>query len=437
MTLYLPSRRAVREVQSAFLATREGEAAMLLPRLRPLGDVDEEDLLAAGTPTDAETSLAPAAEGIERRLVLARFVRQARAAEGLPVPAWPAALMAADELGRVLDEFHTAGVDFGQLMTLAHDVADGAAHWAHSLKFLSVVTEQWPALLTTEGRVDGALRRRQLLDALTEGASDEGGPVIVAGSLGTIPATARFMARVAAMPRGAVVLPGLDLGLDDEAWAQIEPPHPQALFKTLLERHFGDMPRGEVRAWPCPADAQGSRRGFLSLILRPAEATDDWHGRMTAFRREDDVARATTGLRTAVATSEDEEAGFVALLMRETLETPGADLHVGHAGPDACAAGAGEAEDLGRERGRLGRHAAARHVPRDLPAGGGTVALPAVGPRGVVRGDGASAVPPGAEEGRPRPRRAGAEPLAAGAASACGLRRLGADAQDGTGERAA
>ena len=322
VTLYLPSRRAVREVQSAFLATREGEGAMLLPRLRPLGDVDEEDLLAAGTPTDAEATLAPAAEGIERRLVLARFIRQARAAQGLPVPAWPAALMAADELGRVLDEFHTAGVDFGQLTTLAHDVADGAAHWEHSLKFLSVVTEQWPALLSAEGRVDGALRRRQLLDALTEGVTDEGGPVIVAGSLGTIPATARFMARVAAMPRGAVVLPGLDLTLDNEAWAQIEPPHPQALFKTLLERHFDDMPRDAVRAWPCADDAQGSRRGFLSLILRPAEATDDWHGRMTAFSENDDVARATTGLRTAVAASEDEEAGFVALLMRETLEAP-------------------------------------------------------------------------------------------------------------------
>ena len=325
VTLYLPSRRAVREVQSAFLDARPGEAAMLLPRLRPLGDVDEEDLLASGTPTDAEAALAPAAEGVERRLVLARFLRRARAAQGLPVPGWPASLMAADELARLLDEFHTANVGFDALAGLVTDdaVPDGAAHWQHSLDFLRVVTEVWPAWLGQQGRVDGAARRRQLLDALAEGATDAGGPVIVAGSLGTIPATARFMARVAGLPRGAVVLPGLDTSLDDDAWEAIEPPHPQALFKALLRDHLGGLGRRAVTPWPCEGDRRASRRAFLSLILRPAEATDDWHGRMTRFGNAGDVTEATRGLRTAVARSEDEEAGFVALLMREALEEPG------------------------------------------------------------------------------------------------------------------
>ena len=323
VTLYLPSRRAVREMQSAFLGTRGGEGAMLLPRLRPLGDVDEEDLLAAGTPTEAEAMLAPQADALERRLILARFLRAGR----VPTPAWPAALAAADELGTLLDAFHTAGVDFGALSALAHDdVPNGAAHWERSLAFLRVVTEQWPNVLAAEGRVDGARRRRELLDALTEGVAKAAGPVIVAGSLGTIPATARFMAAVAGLPRGAVVLPGLDLGLDEAAWDEIEPPHPQALFKTLLAEHFGGLPRGAVTAWPCADDAQddqGPRRGFLSLILRPAEATDDWHGRMSDFAKERVMDRATAGLRTAVAADEDEEAGFLAVLMRETLEAPG------------------------------------------------------------------------------------------------------------------
>ena len=43
-------------------------------------------------------------------------------------------------------------------------------------------------------------------------------PVIVAGSTGSIPATARLMQVIAHLPAGAVVLPGLDLGLDDAGW---------------------------------------------------------------------------------------------------------------------------------------------------------------------------------------------------------------------------
>ena len=45
------------------------------------------------------------------------------------------------------------------------------------------------------------------------------GPVIAIGSTGTNRATARLLAALAAAPHGAVVLPGLDLDLDETAWA--------------------------------------------------------------------------------------------------------------------------------------------------------------------------------------------------------------------------
>ena len=41
-------------------------------------------------------------------------------------------------------------------------------------------------------------------------------PVIAAGSTGTVPATARLLKTIASLPNGAVVLPGLDLTLDDD-----------------------------------------------------------------------------------------------------------------------------------------------------------------------------------------------------------------------------
>ena len=42
VTLLLPNRRAVRAVTEAFLRHRDG-APTLLPRLRPIGDVDQDD----------------------------------------------------------------------------------------------------------------------------------------------------------------------------------------------------------------------------------------------------------------------------------------------------------------------------------------------------------------------------------------------------------
>ncbi len=47
------------------------------------------------------------------------------------------------------------------------------------------------------------------------------GPVIAAGSTGSMPATARFLQAIAKLPQGAVVLPGLDTDLDDAAWQMI------------------------------------------------------------------------------------------------------------------------------------------------------------------------------------------------------------------------
>jgi len=53
--------------------------------------------------------------------------------------------------------------------------------------------------------------------------------------VGTVPAVARLLGVVARLPQGAVVLPGLDPGLDEADWQALEPAHPQYGLKRLLE----------------------------------------------------------------------------------------------------------------------------------------------------------------------------------------------------------
>src|ERR1700736_6599798 len=70
-TVFLPTRRAVRAFREA-LIERLGSEAVILPRIRPIGDVDEEDdLLDPSLETDAERLLLPPAiGGLSRRLAL-------------------------------------------------------------------------------------------------------------------------------------------------------------------------------------------------------------------------------------------------------------------------------------------------------------------------------------------------------------------------------
>src|ERR1700746_857224 len=72
-TVYLPNRRAARAFGFALLQAL-GRDATLLPRILPLGDIDEEAL---AFPEEVETeALLPAIEPLRRRLVLARLVLQ-------------------------------------------------------------------------------------------------------------------------------------------------------------------------------------------------------------------------------------------------------------------------------------------------------------------------------------------------------------------------
>src|SRR6201995_731006 len=76
-TLYLPTRRSGRLVREIFLEVL-GTEAVLLPRIVPLGDIDEDELAFAAEHDAyggaATLELPPRLGELERRLTLARLV---------------------------------------------------------------------------------------------------------------------------------------------------------------------------------------------------------------------------------------------------------------------------------------------------------------------------------------------------------------------------
>ena len=140
-TILLPTRRAIRTLRDAFLRQNNG-APMLLPRMLPLGDLDEEELFIAGW-GESETKfddvinvdLPDAISNIHRQLILTKHVK---ALEGGQISVEQAARLAS-ELGRLLDQVQTEQLKFEDLKDLVPD--EYAKHWQVTLEFLEVITE--------------------------------------------------------------------------------------------------------------------------------------------------------------------------------------------------------------------------------------------------------------------------------------------------------
>ncbi len=326
-TVLVPTRRAARTLADAFLNAADG-AALLLPQIRPIGDVDVDELdLDGSVPdvADAAAQLPEAVDGMARKLMVVKALLDLSDPETpdsfqLQSPAQAQHLAA--ELTGLVDLFDTEGVDYSEVGGLVTE--EFARHWSATLEVLNVVLQQFPEQLARLARI-GPMQKRNLLLELQaerfENAPPEG-PVIAAGSTGSIPATARLLKAIARLDLGAVVLPGLDLGLDEASWTALDAGHPQFGMKQLLSSIGADRmtvtPLHEARH---PAGS-AARFRFLNEVLRPADTTTDWV-HITDTVTETDLTDALEDMSLIAAPGPREEATAIALILREALEVEG------------------------------------------------------------------------------------------------------------------
>jgi ATP-dependent helicase/nuclease subunit B len=364
VTILLPTRRAARALRDAFLRAapegREAGTPLLLPHMRPIGDLDSDELTLAERSADGdEITVPPPIPELRRRLLLTQLVmRWGRVRGQAPLlPGQAAAL--AGSLARFLDTVATEGADFAGLTDLVP--RDLAAHWQIVHKFLGILPSQWPHILAAEGALDPAVRRNRLLErqAAAWRGSPPSDPVVAAGLTGGIPAMTELLSVVAALDQGAVILPGLDRRAEEAEWRMIErdEAHPQYLLAQLL--HALGVAPAEVRDWPPPPaphscnlteeledlplfavaaakrltpqtaplgprfragdDEKRARRvRLVGEALRPAATTDVWR------RLPPQASDTFDGVSRFDCASAQQEAVTIALLLRRKLETPGA-----------------------------------------------------------------------------------------------------------------
>jgi ATP-dependent helicase/nuclease subunit B len=339
-TLYLPTRRACRLVRDVFLTVLKSDAAVL-PRIVALGDLDEDEIIFAEAATGASAACAlelpPALGGLERRTLLAQLVLKWSAQiqpvdDGAPLvvngPA--AALTLADDLARLMDDMTTRAVSWERLDDLVPDHLD--AYWQLTLSFLKIAREQWPKILAERGAIEPAMRRdRMIIAEAARLSAASAGPVIAAGSTGSMPATAKLLATIATLPHGALVLPGLDTDLDEPSWmtmagsrqtdgADMHPAvgHPQFAMHALITRLGLD--RNQVVA--LGDTSKRGRERLTSEALRPAGTTDRWPDRLKRPAFADSLGNGLATLTMIEAANAEEEALAIAVALRETLEQP-------------------------------------------------------------------------------------------------------------------
>ncbi|QWG13249.1 double-strand break repair protein AddB [Bradyrhizobium sediminis] len=334
-TLYLPTLRAGRMAREIFLDELKTDA-VVLPRIVALGDIDEDELAfaQATSPGSAALEIPPAMDGLQRRLLLAQLIalwakriRPADAAQAPLVTGGPASTLAlADDLARLMDDMVTRKVEWSDLDGLVPDALD--RYWQLTLQFLDVAKTAWPAILGAHGRIEPAARRDLLIEAETARlTAHHDGPVIAAGSTGSMPSTARLLHAVAALPQGAVVLPGLDTDLDGDAWQLIggvidaqgkytAPPasnHPQYAMHALLERFGIRRSDVEILGEPSPH----GRDVLVSEAMRPSNASAQWHRRLAEPEVSEKISNGMANLAVIEAANPEMEALAIAVAMRE------------------------------------------------------------------------------------------------------------------------
>lgn len=336
-TIYVPTRRAARALRSEFVDAARGKSA-ILPTIRTLGE-SEDDTGFLEEDDPALLDLSPPVDTTERLLELAQLimawkrnlpkaVSEFHGDNRLIAPANPAdAVWLARGLAELLEAMETEGRPWSALGDIVGE--DHAAWWQLTLEFLKIASGFWPERLEELGRTDPSAHRNAVLlrEAERLSQSPPDGPVIVAGSTGSIPATAELMKVVASLPSGAVVLPGLDTGLEAEAWTlvegfapdgRLEPAtcaHPQYGLALLLRRLRAT--REDVLPLGAPPPVIEARNTIVSRALMPAEATARW-----ASFEPPDAQSAFADVELIEASNEREEALAVAAAIRLAADRP-------------------------------------------------------------------------------------------------------------------
>jgi ATP-dependent helicase/nuclease subunit B len=316
-TILLPTRRAARQL-GLILLKQSGQKAIRLPRIKPIGDLEEDQLVDADLTSALPKAMSKPGQFFALFSLLRRWSEEnpliALANEIANSPAQSIALT--NSLIKLVEQFETEEMTLENLSEV-YDT-DLSEHRNAILSLLALVKNSLPKILIDESVIGPSERRNRLirLEAQRIELDRSQGPIIAAGSTGTIPATRALLNAIARRPQSAVILPGLDQYMDEPTWSSLKPDHPQfALQKLLTELQIN---RGDV----VELNSGNEQRSLLSSqLMRPTQTAHLWREELSTKKTE--IISSMEDLHLVEAPDRHVEARAIALILRNLLETSG------------------------------------------------------------------------------------------------------------------
>ncbi|MGL1921398.1 MAG: double-strand break repair protein AddB [Hyphomicrobiales bacterium] len=326
----LPTQRACRDLREILFEENDNKP-LIMPEIRAFGALEDEwayvgdEDLQSPEGLEIEQAISP----LDRQLILAKLIGALSKSGGLDGrlnlenPAM--ALHMAADLCKLFDSVLIEEADPSQFENLVG--GEFAENWQNITKFLDIIFKLWPDILKEEGKIDQIIRRQKLMKLeLSHLAQQEkigkGRPIIAAGSTASVMATKRFLSGILELEQSAVILPGLDAYMDDESWEQVSLAHPQNNLKCFLE--FAGIDRQDVLPMPHLETNETKnaklRRQIASEMVRPTATSHMWHKLPESFNRDELSAAFVGHVELIEATSVQQEAVAIALMMRKAVE---------------------------------------------------------------------------------------------------------------------
>jgi ATP-dependent helicase/nuclease subunit B len=287
--ILLPTPKACHALKQILL--KKKGRALVLPRIQALGNLNADDMVLQGGSVDL---LKGRISERRRHLLLTHLIATHRSL------ATEQAALLASTLLQFLNDLAWEGialdaVDFDHLVA-----SDYALHWQITGDFLKLIQQEWPKILAAENTLEPYAAENFLLDdqAHLWAATPPPHPVIIAGSRGSRPATARLIQQVAALPQGHIILQGL---VPSDCVEDLAPTHPQADLQKLLR--FLEIPPHRVQQ-------------LGNIPNRPSRILE------AAFQYAPAPMETIHGISVAECSSSQQEAEVIALALRQVLETP-------------------------------------------------------------------------------------------------------------------
>lgn len=308
----LPSRRACQNLKEAFVR-QNGRAPTILPQIRPLADDEDDEFYLSGN-ADFSFSLKPAVPPFYRALVLTKMIMRTPKQWGLGDISAAQAYALAQNLSELIDLTRENNLSFDNITNIVRE--EYAEHWQQILQLLAIITLHWPKILQEEGYIDSSARKAELLREQIK-IWQQNPPtqkIVIAGTTAGFPLLKELVKTVLSFADSEVYLYGVDNYLSENDWDKIDENHPQFELKELLD--FLKLKRSDVL--PLESVKMSAKQRFVSEIMRPASTTAEWqkivHNKFCA----DDFDY----LKIINCDDLRQEAYAIALIMRETLETP-------------------------------------------------------------------------------------------------------------------